>query len=158
MHSFRVPTGWGWLMAENKWRRKARALAALAEDQRGKPEGELAREKLAEILNRHPAAKDFPPLRELAERDLTMAQVAMMRAHGISLEGRWTGVNLAHAIKIMEADYKRRIGAFQFGRGIVTGVAQGLVKSPEGELPQPKGGEDESQSRSHGKALDGKRG
>ena len=38
----------------NKWQPKIDALILLAEDQAGKPEGELAKEKLRRILRRFP--------------------------------------------------------------------------------------------------------
>jgi hypothetical protein len=37
----------------NDWQRKADALARLAEDQKGKPEGEVAARKLKEIRDKH---------------------------------------------------------------------------------------------------------
>lgn len=39
---------------KDRWKTKVDALIRLAEDQAGKPEGELAREKLASILKEHP--------------------------------------------------------------------------------------------------------
>lgn len=52
----------------NRWKRKAEALLRLAEDQRGTPEGDLAREKLAEILVNHPEAG-------LTVRDITLKDI-----------------------------------------------------------------------------------
>jgi hypothetical protein len=95
--------------ADDDWRRKAEALCRLAEDQRGKPEGELARQKLLEIINNHPDALKFKPVTDLAEKDLTMGDVAWMNRNGVSTEGEWAGRNLKEAIVIMSNDYRRRI-------------------------------------------------
>ena len=46
-----------------RWRQKAEALARLAEDQAGTPEGRLAEEMLAKILRNHPEASSRPPSR-----------------------------------------------------------------------------------------------
>ncbi|HUW11213.1 MAG TPA: hypothetical protein VM537_15895, partial [Anaerolineae bacterium] len=78
-------------MIENKWQRKARALARLAEDQRGKPEGDLAREKLLAILNKHPEAAQFEPVQQLIAQDITLKDIGWMKRHGVSVEGRWDG-------------------------------------------------------------------
>lgn len=96
-------------MTESHWKRKARALARLAEDQRGKPEGDLARAKLLEIIGKHPEAKDYEPVKVLIEKDLTMRDIAMMHRDGISTDGRWEGESLQDAIAIMQADYRARI-------------------------------------------------
>lgn len=96
-------------MTENRWKRKARALAKLAEDQRGKPEGDLARQKLLEIINKHPEAANYEPVKELVERDLTMKDIGWMKRHGVSTDGEWTGGNLNEAIALMIADYKSRM-------------------------------------------------
>lgn len=103
----------------NRWKRKVEALTRLAEDQRGKPEGDLARMKLQQILDRYPEARQYEPVMDFMLRELTMRDVAWMRQRGISTDGRWTGRNLAETIMIMEADYKQRIAAFQ-GRGPLT--------------------------------------
>ena len=105
------------MTAENKWKRKAEALARLAEDQRGKPEGELAREKLLAIINKHPEAASYEPVVELARRDMTMRDVAQMMKDGISTAGKWEGdycggdynAQLKSAIAKMEGDYWQRI-------------------------------------------------
>lgn len=93
----------------NKWRSKADALIRLAEDQRGKPEGDLAREKLVQILNKHPEAFYYEPLRELAKRDFTLADLGKMTKMGVSTDGSWTGRNLSEAIRLMVADYEGRL-------------------------------------------------
>jgi len=93
----------------NRWKRKVRALAKLADDQRGKPEGDLARKKLLQIINKYPEAAQYGPVIELAKKDLTMADVGWMKRHGVSVEGSWTGRNLVEAIALMEADYKERL-------------------------------------------------
>jgi len=93
----------------NKWKRKVQALARLAEDQRGKPEGDLAREKLLQIINKYPEAAQYEPVAELIQRDLTMADIGQMKRDGISTDGKWTGRNLWEALKMMEVDYKERM-------------------------------------------------
>lgn len=96
-------------MSESHWKRKARALARLAEDQRGKPEGDTARQKLLEIIQRHPEARDYEPVKTLIKKDLTMRDISEMRHAGISTDGEWTADDLHTAIKLMEADYRERI-------------------------------------------------
>ncbi|KPK86875.1 MAG: hypothetical protein AMJ81_00180 [Phycisphaerae bacterium SM23_33] len=93
----------------NRWKRKVRALARLADDQRGKPEGDVARQKLLQIINKYPEAASYEPVVELAKKDLTMADVGWMKRHGVSLAGGWTGGNLYEAIALMEADYRERL-------------------------------------------------
>jgi hypothetical protein len=92
-----------------RWRSKIDALTRLAEDQRGKPEGDLARQKLIEIINKHPEAANYKPVQDLVERDLTMGDVDWMQRHGVPTQGSWTGRNLEEAIAMMEAEYKQRI-------------------------------------------------
>lgn len=81
----------------------------MAEDQRGKPEGDLAREKLLKIINKYPEAAQYEPVVELVKKDLTMAEVMWMKRQGVSLAGSWTGDDLGEAIALMEADYKQRL-------------------------------------------------
>lgn len=95
----------------NRWKKVAEALIRLAEDQRGKPEGDLAREKLALILNRHPEARQYQPIQRLMASD-----VAYMRRQGISTDGSWTGRNLGEALLLMEAEYRQRIDAHRARR------------------------------------------
>ena len=88
----------------NKWKRKVDALILLAEDQAGKPEGDLAREKLRLILDKHPEARQYAPVKQFMVSDL-----ARMRQAGISTDGSWTGRSLAEALALMTADYARRL-------------------------------------------------
>lgn len=88
----------------NRWKRKVQALMRLAEDQAGKPEGQLARQKLRQILKKYPQAREYEPVRVFMARDI----VAMKRM-GISTEGSWTGRNLQEAIALMMADYGTRL-------------------------------------------------
>jgi hypothetical protein len=90
------------------WQKVADALLRLAEDQRGKPEGIAAREKLKEILDKHPEARGYRPIQELVERDISMADVGRLRREGWD-QGSWTGRNLDEAIKLMCDDYRRRL-------------------------------------------------
>ena len=52
-------------MNQNKWKRKLDALIRLARDQEGKPEGDVARDKIALILRNHPEALEYPPVVDL---------------------------------------------------------------------------------------------
>lgn len=90
----------------NRWKRKAIALAKLAEDQHGKPEGETARRKLLEIINKHPEATQLDEIKRLA-----LADLGKMKRHGISLAGSWTGKDLQDAIRL--EDYRQRIAENQ---------------------------------------------
>jgi hypothetical protein len=92
----------------NRWKSKVRALIALTEDQAGKPEGELAREKLRYILARHPEAREYEPVRAFM-----LSDIRYMRQRGISTDGSWTGRNLEEAVGLMVADYRGRIEAFR---------------------------------------------
>ena len=93
----------------NKWQRKVDALIRLAEDQRGKPEGDLAREKLTEILNKHPEAQRYPPMVDLVHRDFQAADVVVLKRRGIPTGGSWTGRSLDEALQLMMEDYARRL-------------------------------------------------
>jgi hypothetical protein len=93
----------------NRWKRRVQALTRLAEDQRGKPEGDVARQKLLYILNKYPEARDYEPVKELVRKDITLRDIGYMRRNNISTAGSWTGGNLQQAIKLMEADYRQRI-------------------------------------------------
>lgn len=92
----------------NRWKHKVQALARLAEDQRGKPEGELAREKMCHILERYPEARDYEPVKQFM-----MSDIAYMHRQNISTSGSWTGGNVQEAVALMEADYRRRIEEFK---------------------------------------------
>lgn len=92
-----------------RWCSKADALIRLAEDQRGKPEGGLAREMLLKIINNHPEAFAYEPILDFCEREFTMADVGEMKRRGISTDGRWTAGSLEEAIALMIADYQRRM-------------------------------------------------
>lgn len=92
----------------NRWKRKVQALARLAEDQRGKPEGELAREKMRQILARFPEAREYGPVREFM-----MSDIGWMRYYGVSTDGSWTGVDLQEAMDMMIRDYQQRIECYK---------------------------------------------
>jgi len=94
---------------KNKWQSKVDALILLAEDQKGKPEGDLAREKLLLILQNHPEAVTYQPIVDLAWKDLTTKDVVKMHRDGISTAGSWTGRTLQDAIFKMQQDYYRRM-------------------------------------------------
>ena len=80
----------------NRWKRKVQALAHLAEDQRGKPEGDLAREKMRQILERYPEARAYEPAQQFMMSDL-----AYMLRNDISTDGSWTGRNIYEAMALM---------------------------------------------------------
>ena len=88
----------------NKWQRKVNALILLAEDQAGKPEGEVARQKLRLILDKYPEARQYEPVKQFMMSDL-----ARMKQAGISTNGSWTGRNLAEALSLMTTDYAQRL-------------------------------------------------
>ena len=88
----------------NRWKSKADALLRLAEDQKGKPEGELARQKLKEILANHPEARQYEPLQKFMLSDLKE-----MKMKNISTDGKWTGRNLQEALAMMTLDYRKRL-------------------------------------------------
>lgn len=96
-------------MPKDRWQTKADALIKLADDQCGKPEGDLAREKLLAIINAHPESFAYQPLIDFAEREFTLSDLREMRQQNISTDGRWMANTLDGAIKMMVADYKRRL-------------------------------------------------
>lgn len=98
----------------NKWKSKADSLLRLAEDQKGKPEGELARQKLKEILDKHPEAKHYEPLQKFM-----LSDIKAMRMKGISTDGSWTGNNLQDAIAMMVLDYKQRLANHKPAIGLI---------------------------------------
>lgn len=91
-----------------RWKRRALALARLAEDQRGKPEGEAAARKLRYILEKYPEACEYEPIAEFTMRDLRF-----MRDSGISTGGKWEGESVEDAIAMMIRDYRARVAAAQ---------------------------------------------
>ena len=99
---------------KNKWQTKVDALILLAEDQKGKPEGDLAREKLLLILQNHPEAVSYKLIVDLAWRDITTKDVVKMHRMGISTDGSWTGANLQEALYKMQQDYYRRMAEAVF--------------------------------------------
>jgi len=99
----------------NRWKRKVQALARLAEDQRGKPEGELAREKMRHILERYPEARDYEPVKQFM-----MSDIAWMRRRGVSTDGSWTGMNIQEAVAMMTDDYRQRIDEYQRQKRLLT--------------------------------------
>ena len=107
------------------WKRKIDALLRLAEDQAGKPEGDLARQKLDAILAKHPEARDYEPVKKFMLKD-----VGRMKRMGINTGGSWTGGNMAEAIAMMIADYQRRIEEHERGQRALS-AAGGLHDSGE---------------------------
>lgn len=103
-------------MIKDRWQTKADALIRLADDQRGKPEGDLAREKLLLIINNHPESFAYQPLIDFAEREFTLQNLKEMKQQGISTDGCWIGNTLDDAIDMMVADYKRRLWCRQVER------------------------------------------
>lgn len=87
----------------NRWKKVAQDLARLAEDQRGKPEGDSARRKLNEILSKYPSARMFEPVMQFM-----MSDISRMHRRGISTDGIWVGANLREAFAAMVADYRIR--------------------------------------------------
>jgi hypothetical protein len=114
---------------KNRWQTKVDALIRLAEDQRGKPEGDLAREKLLSILQKHPEAVTYKPILDLAWRDITTKDVVEMHRMGVSTDGSWTGRNLQEALFKMQQDYYRRMIAQAFG------IPKDLLGHTDNSLP-----------------------
>ena len=94
--------------AVNRWKSKVQNLIRLAEDQAGKPEGDLAREKLRQILEKYPEARQYRPVKAFMLRD-----VGYMKRHGVPTDGSWTGANLQEAVALMVADYKQKIAEYK---------------------------------------------
>jgi hypothetical protein len=107
----------------NRWKSKVDALIHLAKDQAGKPEGELARDKLRQILDKYPeAAFQHEPLAGYA-REFMGGDLLYMKQVGIPWTGRWQGQNMHEALQTMISDYWSRIERFknrppQLGCGI----------------------------------------
>ncbi len=79
-------------------------LTRLANDQRGKPEGDVARAKILKLIAKYPHLLKSKPMRELK-----LSDVAYMKRNGISTGGSWTGRNLREAIAMMIDEYRNRI-------------------------------------------------
>ena len=109
-----------------RWKRTAEALIRLAEDQKGKPEGNVARQKLQQILSKYPETRSHPPVIAFIERDLGMAppgseaprvsygtmpmsEFYRMRQAGVNTDGRWTGTSFQDAVRKMQDDLRQRI-------------------------------------------------
>ena len=69
----------------NRWQSKAEALARLCIDQLGQPEGELAREKLFEILRGHPETRPLALVREyvLMGPEMTLDDLSFLEEIGV---------------------------------------------------------------------------
>lgn len=93
----------------NRWKRTAEALARLAEDQQGKPEGDVARQKLIQILDKHPEARSHPPIIAFMRREMTLREFHDIRAAGVDTDGAWTGVDWRDAIRKMTEDLRQRM-------------------------------------------------
>ena len=114
---------------EALYRRVAELEGLLAEDQKGKPEGDFAREQLLLILQNHPEAVTYQPIVDLAWRDISTKDVVTMHKMGISTDGSWTGRDLREALNKMIQDYQRRMVAQAFG------VSPESFKEPEEIIP-----------------------
>ena len=90
------------------WRKVADDLVRLADDQRGTPEGDTARQKLDEILAKYPEAQAYEPIVDLEVNDIAMSELVKMKRMGISTGGKWEGDNIQDAIANMVADLKGR--------------------------------------------------
>jgi len=112
----------------SRWKSKVDALIRLAEDQAGKPEGELAKAKLKRILELYPeAAKEHPPFEQYAQRVFTVGDLRFMKRQHISTQGSWTGRNLQEAIAIMINDFWGRIERWQKPMYLLGAGIAGLV-------------------------------
>jgi len=92
---------------QNKWQVRADSLLRLAEDQAGKPEGDVARQKLKQLLQDHPRAREYKHLQQFMMGDLKQ-----MKQKGISTDGSWTGRNLEEAVAKMIDEYNQRLAGW----------------------------------------------
>jgi hypothetical protein len=117
----------------DRWKSKVDALIRLADDQAGKPEGELAKAKLKQILALYPeAAKEHAPFEQYAWRIFTLGDLKFMKQWDISIGGSWTGRNLQEAIATMIVDFWQRIDRWQqpmylLGAGIAGIVNERII-------------------------------
>lgn len=120
-------------MTRDSWKRKAEALARLAEDQRGKPEGDLAREKLLEIIRRHPDALLYQPVTDLVATDM---HIMARDLREIDTTGHWEGIDFADAFRQMKADYAQRLRAARSRKWLeqIILIAEGAAAT---EMPTP---------------------
>lgn len=79
-------------------------LKHLAEDQRGKPEGDAAYAKIKELIAKYPEVRAAI----VPYWDFTTCDYVFLKRHGVNMEGRWTGDNLRDAIRLMQEDYCKR--------------------------------------------------
>ncbi len=89
-------------MPDNPWRRKAEALARLAADQKGKPEGDVAASKLAEILAKHPEARGghIGPIPRAGNMPRTMSTNGTVT---ITINGMWVYSSQVKDIRVDDA-------------------------------------------------------
>ncbi len=95
----------------NRWKRVAQGLARLAEDQRGTPEGQAARDKLRVILEKYPEACEYEPLRRF-----TAADLAYLVRNDVPTEGRWEGQNPEDALRKAFAELGWRVDEHRRGK------------------------------------------
>lgn len=98
----------------NRWQKIVDDLTRLARDQQGTPEGELAKQKIQEVLARHPEARHYEPVQRLVDDGiLTGADLKFMMQSNIDVEGTWEADSVAGAMKMMQADLLGRIREFK---------------------------------------------
>lgn len=115
----------------NRWKRVAASLVRLAVDQKGRPEGNVAREKLKIILEKHPEARSYRPVVEFMRLELagrgfrvpgrqrvspmTVREFHGMRRAGVDTDGSWTAGSFEKARRQMEADLRQRMADIMAG-------------------------------------------
>ena len=78
-------------------------LKRLAEDQRGKPEGEAALRKIRELIEKYPETRSaLKPYWEFTGHDFVF-----LKRHGINTDGVWEGRDFHEAIRRMQEHYCR---------------------------------------------------
>ena len=114
-------------------------LCRYAEDRSGFPDGDTARGKVKDLINKNPELVEHPSVIALAKNDLgfilpeptvyspfdgsevTTEEALNFKNMGGNLAGSWTGADLSEALKMMMNDYRNRIeraerNAFLYGR------------------------------------------
>ena len=99
-------------MAEPKWKKLVDDLLRLAQDD-GATEDErnVARLKLAQVLEKHPDAEQIEQYEPL--REFTLGDLRAMKRAGISTDGSWTGRTLEDALYLMVSDYGQRLAMYR---------------------------------------------
>jgi hypothetical protein len=101
------------------------ALKRLAEDQRGKPEGESASRKIDELIAKYPDLRPaIIPFWNFTTRDFVT-----LKRRGINMGGSWEGTDLDDALRHMQEYYCRLYIEHMGKQGGLDAIAEDVIPS-----------------------------